>query len=1599
MSVNNMVMAAAGVVTTVGAGWIAKLDVASNADAGYGIAVDTTGNVYVTGQANSTTATAAYVFIAKYDTTGAIQWQRSLDTASVTDISYGIAVDGSGNVYVTGQANTTTAAYVFIAKYNTSGAIQWQRSLDTASVTDSSRGIAVDGSGNVYVTGQANATTATAAYVFIAKYDTTGVIQWQRKLDTASVADIGRGIAVDSSGNVYVTGQANTTTASYVFIAKYDTTGAIQWQRKLDTASVSDIGYAIAVDGSGNVYVTGQAITGSLAHAFIAKYDTTGAIQWQRKLDTINISSDTGYGIAVDTTGSIYVTGQANATTAAYIFTAKLPADGTIPGTGTYVVGGSTLTYSAATMVDSAASLVDAAGTLTSSVLSASHWIVSLDVASNADAGYGIAVDGSGNVYVTGQANATTATAAYVFIAKYNSAGTIQWQRSLDNAGTSDYGYGIAVDGSGNVYVTGQANASTSTAAYVFIAKYDTTGVIQWQVVLDNSGVTDAGYGIAVDGSGNVYVTGSANTGTAGYIFIAKYDTTGVIQWQRTLDTALIADIGYGIAVDGSGNVYVTGQANGSVATTSYVYIAKYNTSGVIQWQRSLDTASLSDTGYGIAVDGSGNVYVTGQANGSSSVSYCFIAKYDTTGAIQWQRSLDTASVYDTGRGIAVDGSGNVYVTGQANTSTASYVFIAKYDTTGVIQWQRKLDTASNVDYGYAIAVDGSGNVYVTGQANTGANASVFIAKLMADGAILPGTSTLTYAAATMVDSAATMFSDDPSLVWIATLDTASVADVGRGIAVDLSGNVYVTGQANTSTASYVFIAKYDTTGVIQWQRKLDTASNVDYGYGIAVDGSGNVYVTGQANATTATASYVFIAKYNTSGVIQLQRKLDSTTAVADTSLGIAVDSSGNVYVTGQANTSTASYVFIAKYDTTGVIQWQRSLDTASLSDTGYGIAVDGSGNVYVTGQANTSTSDVCVFIVKYDTTGVIQWQRSLDTTLIQDVGYGIAVDGSGNVYVTGFAKITTTQYVFIAKYDTTGVIQWQRSLDTASVADVGRGIAVDLSGNVYVTGQANTSTASYVFIAKYDTTGAIQWQRKLDTASVADIGYGIAVDASGNVYVTGQGGGAGYVFIAKLPGSGLVGAGTATLSYAVSTIPEAAATLTEAAGTMTDSEATMTDSAATIPESASTMTSTTNSMAMTDSAGSMGNVKVSDYWITTLDTSGVDDTSYGIAVDGSGNVYVTGQAKANATPATAAYVFIAKYNSAGVIQWQRSLGTDNQPDIGYGIAVDGSGNVYVTGQANYTNTLASYVFIAKYNSAGVIQWQRNLDTSGVSDIGYGIAVDGSGNVYITGQANTTTASYVFIAKYDTGGVIQWQRKLDTSGVSDIGYGIAVDGSGNVYVTGQANTTTASYVFIAKYNSAGVIQWQRTLNSPSAGEDIGYGIAVDGSGNVYVTGQGKTTTNAHVFIAKYNTSGVIQWQRKLDNSSIDFGVGIAVDGSGNVYVTGQTASPSTGIASVFIVKLPANGVIMQQISTTPLTLSAATFDEGLGAMVDSAASMVDSTASMIDSAASMSSTIYPFGMTDTAATMTSTTTLLGIPDAAASLATGDATLSPTTLTL
>jgi uncharacterized delta-60 repeat protein len=266
-----------------------------------------------------------------------------------------------------------------------------------------------------------------------------------------------------------------------------------------------------------------------------------------------------------------------------------------------------------------------------------------------------------------------------------------------------DYASAIAVDGAGNVYVTGYSVGSGTDFDYVTI-KYNSTGVQQWVARYDGPGNdNDEANAIAVDSSGNVYVTGlSYGSGTSADYVTIKYNSSGQEQWvQRYNGPGNFWDWAYAIAVDGSGNVYVTGFSYGLGTDDDYATI-KYDSSGQEQWvQRYNGPGNYYDDAYAIAVDSSGNVYVTGFSYGSGTYSDYATIKYDSAGQEQWIQRYDGLANYDDrAYAIAVDGSGNVYVTGKSYGSGTNYDYATiKYvQTQGIEEVKSKMENVKTIE-------------------------------------------------------------------------------------------------------------------------------------------------------------------------------------------------------------------------------------------------------------------------------------------------------------------------------------------------------------------------------------------------------------------------------------------------------------------------------------------------------------------------------------------------------------------------------------------------------------------------------------------------------------------------------------------------------------------------------------------------------------------------------------------------------------------------------------------------------------------------------------------------------------------------------------
>jgi hypothetical protein len=407
------------------------------------------------------------------------------------------------------------------------------------------------------------------------------------------------------------------------------------------------------------------------------------------------------------------------------------------------------------------------------------------------DVSTSVAVDAAGNVYTTGNFIGTadfdpnagvynlTSTEGYhgpsvsviasdIFVTKLDAAGNLVWAKAMGGP-DEDGGTSISTDAAGNVYITGNfegtadfdpnagvSNLTSAGSDDIFVTKLDAAGNLVWAKAMGGTSF-DIGNGISIDAAGNVYTTGYF-TGTADFdpnagvsyldsgsagsegIFVTKLDAAGNLVWAEAVGDAGTAR-GNGISIDAAGNLYTIGSFEGT-AGTNYFDVAKLTAEGHMLWTRQMGGNNTEINGTGISTDTAGNVYITGNFEGtvdfdpdtgvsnltSAGHTDVFVTKLNTTGNLVWAKAMG-GTTSDTGNSISIDAAGNIYTTGYF-TGTADFdpnagvsnltsagrddIFVTKLDTTGNLVWTKAMG-GTGFDIGNGISIDAAGNVYTTG--------------------------------------------------------------------------------------------------------------------------------------------------------------------------------------------------------------------------------------------------------------------------------------------------------------------------------------------------------------------------------------------------------------------------------------------------------------------------------------------------------------------------------------------------------------------------------------------------------------------------------------------------------------------------------------------------------------------------------------------------------------------------------------------------------------------------------------------------------------------------------------------------------------------
>jgi hypothetical protein len=756
-----------------------------------------------------------------------------------------------------------------------------------------------------------------------------------------------------------------------------------------------------------------------------------------------------------------------------------------------------------------------------------------------------ITLDESGNYYICGSFNSTVTIGGLsrtssgfsdAFVAKFNASGAVQFAQQAGGTSIDEF-RDVSVTNQGQILAVGNFK-NTSSYDEIHVIKYTAAGTLVWEKTTSiyNNGSGNGAHAVDNDQYGNTYLTGSMRNQSSQIVFfIQKLDPEGNSVWNRLSNsTGVYYPSKISLVSDNSGNTYVSGTYSGSAtfesSTVSSVglfdaFLVKYDAAGQVVWLKSAGGVD-NDYGDDVVIDKLGNAFLTGRfqqnaqfsaipvSNLNSGLSDVYVAKYSGLGEILWVQTAGDFGA-DAGVSIALDKANNVFLKG---TFTSTITINATTLTSG--------STSS------FLAKIGS---------NVEDTLAIFTNALQ----------TLTYTAGSAIDvSFSTTGNFNSNTVYTVELSDASggffyPTEIGTGLTSPInavippsavisssyrvrvvSSNPDVTGNDNGSDIS-INSGSQQVTPDWDWANKLD-GTNAN----IVTDTTGASYVLGNKSnsvtfgSTTLSGSGSYVVKYNASGAVVWARSV----AVGNmTGSDITIDAAGNYYVTGSFS-STGNFggltltsagfndAFVVKYNDAGIAQWAQKAGGTNF-DEAKGITVDLSGNVLIVTNLKNASSYDEVTVLKYSSTGVLQWTKvlSIYNNGIYNDGRAISHDRFGNSYIAGSMRNSGgTPMLFLAKLDPTSTLVWNRQT-AMSFYNQTVDLKTDKNGNSFITGSfyytvtfgsTNLSTTNSItydmFVVKYDAAGQVVWAKSAGGYD-HDYGDGIELDPDGNCYITGR--------------------------------------------------------------------------------------------------------------------------------------------------------------------------------------------------------------------------------------------------------------------------------------------------------------------------------------------------------------------------------------------------------------------------------------------------------------------------------------------------------------
>ncbi len=673
-----------------------------------------------------------------------------------------------------------------------------------------------------------------------------------------------------------------------------------------------------------------------------------------------------------------------------------------------------------------------------------------------------------------------------------------QWHTTINGQGDfSDRYTCLAQDNLGNVYLGGSTMNLNRNSDFM-VAKYASNGALLWLKTWNGLGNgPDEANAIAVNASG-VVATGYINNPQVGNdFFTIALSADGDSLWAAVYNDTQFNQYeqANAIAIDNSGNVLVTGESDRDPTSNSNddFLTVKYSSEGTFLWaQRFNDLGNATDRAAAIKTGSNGDVYVAGRSDNGNDDDYA-ILKYNQSGTLQWSQFIDNGGT-DRATGMGMDSQENIYITGRSDNGNDDDFRTVKINSSGLVLWSVAYDNVEDDRADY-ISVTPAGDFIVAGRSDNQATAILnYVFRVV-------------------------MYNSSGQQQWTAFYDgpVQNSDDIVRGVSLATDGSAYVTGYSDADGTAVIqndiVTIRYNSGGSVSW---INTYAGInqqqDLSNACLLASSGNVFVAGSSENSSAQLD-ALILQYNPAGELVMEESYDGYGDNSENVRKIITDATGNVYVAGyMVSKDTDRNMFVAKLDASGDTLWTRQF-TGTLfgsDEEANGIAIAPDGGVVIGGYTKNTGTGSDVTVRKYSSSGVLLWSSFYNGSVNEsDRSFDLALDATGNVYITGktdidVSPLITNDQVLTIKYNTAGVQQWLAVYDGGSGIDRGEFIQVAANGNVYVGGKRSVNGNDDFLIIKYNNAGQQQWAQSFAGPGGKDEPFDMEIDADENVFLTG---------------------------------------------------------------------------------------------------------------------------------------------------------------------------------------------------------------------------------------------------------------------------------------------------------------------------------------------------------------------------------------------------------------------------------------------------------------------------------------------------------------